>query len=115
MVKGGGVRLGCVFTIVLAGALLYYGTGIGQLYWRYYQYQDAYKQEARFADHHTDDEIKHHLRAVADSLGLPEQAQKIYVKRKPRHILIWNEYYDHVDLPFFSRDFYFNPTAEADF
>lgn len=110
----GGVRLGCLLTMVVVGAAIYYGTDLGQMWLRYYQFEDAFKQEVRFASQHTDGEIKDHLQALADSLQLPDDAQTIYLKRKDHHILIWDEYYYHVDLPFFSRDFYFNPKAEGD-
>jgi hypothetical protein len=112
--RRGGVRLGCLLTMAIGAAAIYYGASIGQMYLRYYQYRDAFKQEARFALHHSDVEIKQHLRTFADSLQLPEEARTIYVKRKEHHILIWNEYYYHVDLPFYSRDFYFNPQADGD-
>lgn len=114
MARTAGVRLGCLLSLVVAGAILYYGGVIADKYLRYYRYQDAFKQEVRFAAHHTNDEIKIHLHAVADSLQLPDDAQHLFLKRKPHHILIWNEYYDHVELPFLSRDFYFNPHAEGD-
>jgi hypothetical protein len=112
--RRGGTRLGCLLTMAVLAAAAYYGTDIGQMYLRYYQYQDAFKQEARFAVHHSDAEIKRHLRTFADSLQLPDEAHTIYVKRKEHHIVIWNEYYYHIDLPFYSRDFYFNPQSQGD-
>ncbi len=113
--RAGNIRLGCMLLIVIVGALCYYGSRVGEMYWRYFQYEDGFKQQARFAAHHTDGEIKHALRQMADSLELPDGAHTIYVKRKDHHILLWNEYYDHLDLPFYSRDFYFNPQADYDF
>jgi hypothetical protein len=112
--RAGGVRLGCLLGLLILAAAIYYGVGVGEMYMRYYRFEDAFKQEVRFAGHHTDQEIKRRLRDVADSLGLPEEAKTVTLKRKPHHILIWNEYYDHVDLPFVTRDFYFNPNAEGD-
>ena len=111
----GGTRLGCLLVVAVLGAGVYYGAGIVQMYMRYYQYQDAFKQEVRFASQHTDGEIKTHLQALADSLQLPDDAQTIYLKRKEHHIIVWNEYYYHIELPFYSRDFYFNPKAEGNF
>jgi hypothetical protein len=110
----GGVRLGCLLAMAVVGALIYYGSSIGQMYWRFARFDDAFKQEVKFAGKHSDTEIKKHLRALADSLDLPADAQAITVKRKADHILLWDEYYYHVDLPFFTRDFYFNPHAEGD-
>jgi len=109
----GGTRLGCLLVVALLAGAVYYGAGIVQMYMRYYQFQDAFKQEARFAQQHTDGAIKGHLQALADSLQLPDDAQTIYLKRKEHHIIIWNEYYYHIELPFYSRDFYFNPKAEG--
>jgi hypothetical protein len=110
----GGVRLGCLLAMAVVAAAIYYGTQAGQMYLRFYRFQDAFKQEVKFAGHHTDNEIKGNLRALADSLGLPPDAQAIFIKRKPDHILLWNEYYYHLELPFYARDFYFNPHAEGD-
>jgi hypothetical protein len=107
-------RMGCLLGLALVGAAIYYGASIGQMYLRYYQFEDGFKQQVKFAAHHTDGDIKRQLQEMADSLRLPEEAQTIYLKRKEHHILIWNEYYYHVELPFFSRDFYFNPKAEGD-
>jgi hypothetical protein len=112
--KRGGVRLGCLLAMAVVGAGIYYGTQAGQMYMRFYRFQDAFKQEVKFAGHHTDTDIKGHLRALADSLELPPDAHVIFVKRKQDHILLWNEYYYHLELPFYSRDFYFNPHAEGD-
>jgi hypothetical protein len=112
--RAGGTRLGCLLTMAVVGALIYYGTSIGQMYMRFYRFEDAFKQEVKFAGHHTDTEIKDHLRSLADTLELPADAHVVFVKRKPDHILLWNEYYYHVELPFYSRDFYFNPHAEGD-
>jgi hypothetical protein len=112
----GGVRLGCLLLLVIVGGAMYYGAPLGDMYWKYYQFRDAFRQEVRFASQHTDDDIRRHLRALADTLQLPEEADTIFVKRKHNHILIWTEYYDHVDVPFVARDsFYFNPQAEGDF
>ena len=112
----GASRLGCLFALALAVATLYFGIPVGNMYWRYYQFRDAFRQEARFASQHSDDAIKKHLRALADTLQLPDEADVIYVKRREQHILIWAEYYDRVVVPFVPPDsFYFNPQAEADF
>ncbi len=114
-IRTGGVRLGCLFVLALGVAAVYFGAPVGDMYWRYYQFRDAFRQEARFASQHSDQDIRRHLRALADTLQLPDEADTIYVKRKSHHILIWTEYYDRVDVPFIARDsFYFNPQAEGD-
>jgi hypothetical protein len=112
--NSGGVRLGCLLTMAVVGALIYYGTSIGQMYMRFYRFEDAFKQEVKFAGKRSDEDIKDHLRALADTLELPPDARSIYLKRKQDHITLWDEYYYHIELPFYSRDFYFNPHAEGD-
>ncbi len=111
----GGVRLGCLFVMLVLGVAAYAGAYVAQSYWKYYQYSDAFKQEAKFASHYTDKQIKTHLRSMADSLILPDDAYDITVQRDRHHITIWAEYYDHVKLGPVTRDFYYNPHSEADF
>ena len=73
--------------ILLIGAILYFGFNIGNVYFRAYQFQDAMTQESRFAAHNPNEVIIAHLRAQADSLGLPEGASKIQIRRKPNRDL----------------------------
>ena len=46
--------LGCLVTLMLVAAVLYFGVGIGEHYFRFYQYQDSMRQEVRFAAHNSD-------------------------------------------------------------
>jgi hypothetical protein len=113
--RAGGVRLGCMlFTFVIAVAA-YVAAYVGQSYWKYYQFQDAFKNEAKFATHYSDKQIKEHLRSMADSLLLPDDAYDIDIDRSKHHIDISGQYYDHVKLGPVSRDFYYSPHGEADF
>ena len=105
--------LGCLFTILVIAAVGYFGVNIGEHYFRYYQYQDAMRQEARFAAHYNDSQIEHHLRDFADSLGLPESAGEVSVQRDGRHIDIESEYYVHIELPLMVREVRFHPHAEG--
>jgi hypothetical protein len=113
--RRGGVKLGCFAVMVLLGLGGWAGAYVGDAYWKYYQFADAFKQEAKFAGHYTDRQIKQHLRSMADSLVLPDDAYEIVVERGRHHIVIDNQYYAHVNMGFMSRDFFFNPHAEADF
>ena len=69
-------------------AIVYFGVNIGRVYWRFYQYQDDMRQEVRFASQRTNDQILTHLKASADSLGLPEGAAKISIRRTEKSIAI---------------------------
>jgi hypothetical protein len=115
MVRRGGARLGCMFFTIVVAIVAWVGAYVGQSYWKYYQYQDAFRNEAKFAQHYTDKQIKEHLRTMADSLLLPDDAYDIDVDRGKHHIDISAQYYDHVKFGPVTRDFYYSPHGEADF
>ena len=108
-------RLGCLLTLVVLAAIGYFAVNVGEVYFRYYRYRDAMSQEARFGARRSDDLIRTRLQAVADSLELPETAGNVQIRRSRNHIEIWAEYYDHIELPGFVREIYFNPTAQRTF
>ena len=105
-------RLGCLFILVVVAAAAYFAVNIGEVYVRYYRYRDVMSQQARFAVQFSDDVIQRRLRAAADSLGLPEAAGNVSIRRSPGLIEIWSEYYEQVELPLFVREFHFTPSAE---
>jgi len=106
---------GCLVFILLIGATLYFGFNVGNVYWRAYQFQDAMTQESRFAAHNSNETIIARLRLQADSLGLPEGAQKIQIRRKPNEIWIWSDYIETVELPWKLQEIDFEPHAERVF
>ena len=113
--RRGSSSLGCLFSLLVFAAVLYFGVNIGEVFFRYFQYKDAMRQEVRFAAHNNDAIIVRHLRDQADSLGLPEAARNVLVQRDGRHIEIEAEYYEHVELPLTVREVYLNPHAEGIF
>jgi hypothetical protein len=113
--RTGSSSLGCLFALLLLSAACYFAVNIGEVYFRFYQYKDAMRQEVRFASHNSDQVILRHLRAQADSLGLPEAAGEVTLQRDGRHIEIESEYYEHIELPLFVREVRFNPHAEGIF
>jgi hypothetical protein len=113
--RSGKSAYGCLIFILVIGATLYFGFNIGNVYWRAYQFQDAMTQESRFAARNGNEVILAHLRAQADSLGLPDGAQKIQIRRKPNQIWIWSDYIDTVELPWKLQEINFNPHAERVF
>lgn len=113
--RRGASSLGCLFTLLVIAAVGYFGVNIGEVYFRYFQYKDAMRQEVRFAAHNSDVIIVRHLRDEADSLGLPEGAGNVVVQRDGRHIEIEAEYYEHIELPLTVREVYLNPHAEGIF
>ncbi|MEO8880938.1 MAG: hypothetical protein ABI446_11140 [Gemmatimonadaceae bacterium] len=113
--RSGKSSYGCLIFVLLVGATLYFGFNIGNAYFRAYQFQDAMTQESRFAARNGNEVIIAHLRAQADSLGLPEGAKKIQIRRKPNQIWIWSEYIETVELPWMVKDIDFNPHVERVF
>ncbi|MDB4917152.1 MAG: hypothetical protein JWM95_4796 [Gemmatimonadetes bacterium] len=113
--RRGTSSLGCLVTLLLLAAAIYFSVSIGEHFWRFYQYQDSMRQEVRFAAHNSDALIVRHLRERADSLGLPEAAGEVTVQRDGRHIGVEAEYYVHIELPLFVREVRFDPHAEGVF
>jgi hypothetical protein len=109
----GAGALGCLLSLLLFGAALYYGVNIGQVYLRYYQILDGMRTQARLAPSLHDDVIERRLTAQADSL-LPGGPPKFRITRggHPNRIRIETEYTDQVDLPLFKHTFVLRPKAE---
>jgi hypothetical protein len=113
--RRGASTLGCLFILLIIAAVAYFGVNIGEVYFRYYEYVDDMKQEARFAAANTNDKILTRLRARADSLGLPEDAHAIAIRRGAHNIAIEAEYYERLEFPMYSKDILFHPHAEGTF
>jgi hypothetical protein len=96
-------------------AIIYFCVNLGEVLWKYYQYVDRMKTEVRFASSRSDAVIKRRIAQFADSLGLPEAAQRVHIKRSQKLILIWSEYYDNIEFPGFVREIRFNPQVQGPF
>jgi hypothetical protein len=108
----GGSTMGCLLSLALFIAALYYGVHIGEVYLRYYRLLDAMRFQAQLAPTIKDDNlIAGRLTAAADSiLG---KSLRFKIARTTRRITIQTEYSDLVDLPLFKHTFPFQPRAEA--
>jgi hypothetical protein len=105
-------QVGCLVTLMILSAIGYFGLGVGQVYWNYYEYRDRMQQEARFAGSRSDNVIKRRIALFGDSLGLPEGAKHVRVRRSGKHVYIWAEYYETIELPFISKELLLAPRAE---
>jgi hypothetical protein len=105
--------LGCLFTLLILVAVGYFGVNGGESYWRFYQYQDVMRQEATFARQKTNDQILIRLRAAVDSLGLPDEARAISIRRTPTSIAIESAYDDRIEMPMYVREIHYRPHAEG--
>ena len=110
--RRGRTNFGCLFSILLLVTAGYFAVNVGEPYVRYYRYLDGMKQEARFSARFTDEQIQTRLAALADSLGLPEAAGRVRVRRDPNHISLSTSYYERVEMPLIVRDILFSPQAE---
>jgi hypothetical protein len=111
--RRGAGGFGCVASLLLFAAALYYGVNIGQVYLRYYQLMDSMRSQARLAPSLQDDVIYRRLTAQADSL-LPGRRPEFKITRggHPNRIIIETHYTDRVDLPLFKHTFVMHPRAE---
>lgn len=111
--RRGRSSLGCLVLLLVLTAAGYFAINVGEAYWRFYQFQDAMKQEARFATRRSDETIVLRLRSRADSLGLPDQAGRyLKVRRTTKTIRIRSEYYESIELPLVVREMRFAPQVE---
>ena len=113
--RRGGSSLGCLVTLLIVAAAMYFAITVGEVYWRAYRFEDQMRQQVRFASNFTDDQIRARLRATADSLGLPEGAGRVIVRRTAKDITIQSAYYERVEFPGFVREVAFTPQASAPF
>jgi hypothetical protein len=113
--RGGKSSLGCLFTLLVFVALAYFGVNVGEVYLRYYRFRDSMAQTARFARQLSDDDIRSRLRLAADTLGLPESAHRVQVRRRDNQVTISTEYYDRVEMPGYVREIHFQPHVESSF
>jgi hypothetical protein len=113
--RRGAGRIGCLLMVLVVTAVVYFGFNIGEAYFNLYRYQDRMKGEAKFAANTTDALIKMRIAAFADSLGLPEPANKVVVRRGQHDIFIYANYIVRIELPGHVREFHFNPNATGTF
>jgi hypothetical protein len=109
----GGSTLGCLISLLVFGAAVYYGVNIGKLWLRYYQFLDEMQVSARLAPTLPDPVIRRRLEVKANEIGLPPEAKRVIITRGgyPRVIHIEGEYSERVTLPLFDHVFVFRPDA----
>lgn len=113
--RAGKVRWGCLVSLALLAAVIYYGLPVGQTYLKYYQMKDEMKVQARFAVNIDDEAIRRRLRVKAEELGLPPEARHISIRRRtrPREIVITTSWQDTLRLPFYEIPLTLKPEARA--
>jgi hypothetical protein len=114
-VRAGVRKLGCLVALLVLVVAVYLGFNVGEVYVRYYRFLDGMKQQARFARQIDDETIRLRLASLADSLGLPDEAERVRVRRSANRIEISASYEEAVDLPLSPRTVRFDPRVETEF
>lgn len=109
--RRGAGKIGCLLSLLLVSAVLYFGVNAFEKYYLYLQYKDAMSQEIRFRSFLPNEKIKENLRAVADSLGLPEDAGVITITRDKGTMTIEAHYEELIELPGYKKEVHFEPRA----
>jgi hypothetical protein len=112
--RRGASSMGCLVSLLIFAAVLYYGVNIGEVYFRYYRLLDEMQSQARIAAALDDATIHHRIEAAAQEIGLPDAAtQNLRVRRtlSPREITIETNYSESVHLPLYNHTFALHPKA----
>jgi hypothetical protein len=109
----GASSTGCLFSLLVFVALLYYGVNVGEVFFRYYRLLDEMDSQARIAAGLDNGTITRRIAAAVQEIGLPDSAAHVVVRRTlaPREITITTDYSETVELPLFTHTFDFHPKA----
>ena len=113
--RRGASSSGCLLSLLIFVAVLYYGVNIGEVYFRYYRLVDEMETQTRLAPGLDDGTIQRRIQAAVDEIGIPDTAGtrqlRIWRTASPREIVIETAYSESVSLPFFNHTFAFHPRA----
>lgn len=104
---------GCLVSLLIFVAVLYYGVNIGEVYFRHYRLIDEMQTQARLAAGLDDGTIRRRIQAAVEEIGLPDSAGgrqlRVFRMASPRQMVIETQYSEAVSLPFFNHSFSFHP------
>ena len=112
--RGGASTLGCLVSLLVLVAVLYYGVNIGEVYFRYYRIKDEMESQARVAAALDNGTIQRRIGSAIQEIGLPDDAAnnlQITRSAQPRAITIETDYSETVNLPLFVHTFHLHPKA----
>ncbi len=112
--RRGASSTGCLLSLLVFAAALYYGVHIGEVFFRYYRLLDEMQSQARLAAALDDGTIRRRLQAAVQDIGVPEVANtNLRIRRtlSPREIDIETSYSEAVHLPLLNHTFLFHPKA----
>jgi len=113
--RRGASSSGCLLSLLIFVAVLYYGVNVGEVYFRYYRLLDEMQTETRLAAGLDDGTIRRRVQAAIEDIGLPDSAggNQLQIRRtsSPREIVLETRHSEWVSLPFFNHSFSFHPRA----
>jgi hypothetical protein len=112
--RRGASTMGCLISLVVLVAVLYYGVNIGVVYFRYYRLVDEMGTQARLAAALDNGTIQRRIADAVKDIGLPDAASsnlQITRSASPRQITIETTYNESVHLPLFNHTFRLHPRA----
>ncbi|OLC07341.1 MAG: hypothetical protein AUH41_10655 [Gemmatimonadetes bacterium 13_1_40CM_66_11] len=113
--RRGASSSGCLLSLLIFVAALYYAVNIGEVFFRYYRLVDEMETEAHLAAGLDDGTIRRRIQAAIEEIGLPESAGgrplQVFRTASPREFVIESRYSERVSLPFFNHSFSFHPRA----
>jgi hypothetical protein len=109
----GASSFGCLLSLLVFVAALYYGVNVGEVFFRYYRLVDAMDEQARFGAALDNGTIQRRILEAAGEIGVPDSAARVVIRRSytPRQISIESVYSETVDLPLFQHTFVFHPLS----
>ena len=112
--RSGRVAFGCLLSLGIIALILYAGAKLGPPWLHYQQYRDEMRNEARYAVSLPDSVIRARLGERADSLGLPDAAKRITIRKglHPSTVTISSDYTVVIDLFLLGKKtLHFHPSA----
>ncbi len=112
--RRGASTMGCLLSLLVLVAVLYYGVNIGEVYFRYYRLLDEMQTQARVASALDNGTIQRRIASAIQEIGLPDDASsnfQITRSASPREITIETDYSETVTLPLFVHTFHLHPKA----
>ena len=107
--------MGCLFKLLILAAIAYFGANAAEVYWRNYQYRQVVAKELRYRTEKSIPEIRQRFKFLADSMGMPEDAGIVVIKRVGNQLVIESHYDDEIILPGFRREVHFEVKAQGKF
>ncbi len=101
--------------LLVLAAVVYYGAGFVEVYFRYFDLLDTMNQAANLGRTMDDATIEARLHAQIDSMDVPLQAHRFTIRRfeRPPEIRITASYTETVEVPFSHYTLHLHPVARA--